>query len=151
MKVKVLIPTPGVKPVPVTVTVIPCGPWSGDSEIAGAVIVNVAEAASPVTVPASVPAALTVYPLAPLDGTLKVQENVPVDEVVWEVQVCVAGVAPLKVNVAICVFIENPVPETETVTPCGPCDGFMVMAAVVGVKATEMMKLVPDVPCDTTT
>ena len=32
--------TPGVNPLPETVTVTPLGPWAGESVIAGAVIVN---------------------------------------------------------------------------------------------------------------
>ena len=59
--------------------------------------------------------------------------------------------APLKVNTVIAVLTEKPVPETLTVMPFGPWAGVSVMAGVVVVKAAEMMKLTPVVPCDTST
>jgi len=101
LKVNVLMALFGVKPEPVTVTVIPFGPWTGERTIAGVVIVNVAEAVSD---PPSLPVATTVYPPATRVGTVKVQVNVPVAEVVCEVQVWVPGVAPLNVKVEIALF-----------------------------------------------
>jgi len=57
----------------------------------------------------------------------------PTAEVVTEVQVCVAGVAPLNVIVPIVVRTENPVPVTVTVVPTGPVLGDRVIAGVVTV------------------
>jgi DNA-directed RNA polymerase beta subunit len=80
-------------PVPLTVTETPEGPCVGLIMIAGTVAVNVAEAVSAETVPTSLPLATTGW--APLeDGTVKVHENVPVADVVCEVQVWVVGVEP---------------------------------------------------------
>ena len=59
--------------------------------------------------------------------------KVPVAEVVFVVQVCVAGVAPLNVIVPIVVRTENPVPVTVTVVPTGPVLGDRVIAGVVTV------------------
>ena len=84
MKVKVLMATLGVKPEPVTVIEIPCGPWVCDNAIADVVIVKVVEAVSALL---SLPVATTVYPPAESEGTVKVQLNAPVDDVVWEVHV----------------------------------------------------------------
>ena len=77
-KVKVAIAVLGVNPVPLTVTVIPVGPWEGLRVIAPVVIVNVVEAVSD---PPSLPVAVTLWPPAASDGTVNVQENVPVPDV----------------------------------------------------------------------
>jgi hypothetical protein len=53
-------------------------------------------------------------------GTVNVHVKVPVAVVVWEVQVCPLGVAPLNVMVPIVVRTENPVPLTVTEVPTGP-------------------------------
>ena len=82
LNVKVPIEVLGLKPDPLTVTVMPFGPWAGDSVIAGAVTVKLAEAVSPATVPTLLPDALTVYDPVASDGTVKIQLNVPVAEVV---------------------------------------------------------------------
>jgi len=66
------------------VTVIPLGPWVGDNVMAGVVMVKVVDA---VSLPPSLPVATTVYPPAASEGTVKVQEKVPVAEVVWAVHV----------------------------------------------------------------
>ena len=79
MKVNVLMAVDGVYPEPVTVTVIPLGPCVGETVNAGVVIVKVAEA---VSVPPSWPVATTVYAPAASDGTVNVQLNVPVADVV---------------------------------------------------------------------
>ena len=79
MKVKALIVLLGVYPEPVTVMEIPAGPWVCDRVMTGVVIVNVADAVSE---PPSLPVATTVYPAAASDGTVKVQLNVPVADVV---------------------------------------------------------------------
>ncbi len=60
--------------------------------------------------------------------------NAPAAEVVWEVQVCVAGVAPLNVIVPIVVRTENPEPVTVTVVPTAPEVGDKVIAGFVTVK-----------------
>jgi len=65
----------------------------------------------------SLPVATTVYPPAESDGTVKVQLNAPVDDVVWEVHVWVPGVAPLKVKVPMVVLGVKPEPVTVTVIP----------------------------------
>jgi len=57
LKVKVPIAVLTENPEPVTVTVMPVGPWLGDRVTAGVVIVNVVEAVSP---PPSLPVATTV-------------------------------------------------------------------------------------------
>jgi len=69
----------GVKPEPVTVIEIPCGPCACDSAIAGVVMVKDVDAVSD---PPSLPVATTVYAAAESEGTVKVQVKVPVAEVV---------------------------------------------------------------------
>ena len=77
---KALIAVLGVKPEPVTVIPeVPAAALVEDSEIAGAVMVNVVEAVSALL---SLPVAVTVYPPAELDGTVNVQLKVPVADVV---------------------------------------------------------------------
>ena len=68
---------------------------------------------------------------------MNVHVNVPVAEVVWAVQVWVAGVAPLNVIVPIVVRTENPEPVTVTVVPTAPELGDRVIAGVVTVKVAE--------------
>jgi hypothetical protein len=68
---------------------------------------------------------------------VNVHVNVPVAEVVCEVQVCVAGVTPLNVIVPIVLVGVNPVPWTVTVTPWGPWLGVRVIDGTVTVKAEE--------------
>jgi len=63
----------------VTVIEIPFGPWVCEREIAGVVIVKVADA---VSLPPSLPVATAEYPPAASEGTLNVQVKVPVAEVV---------------------------------------------------------------------
>jgi Ni,Fe-hydrogenase III small subunit len=92
----------------------------GDREIAGVVTVNVAEAASAGTNPMSLPDTTTAYGPDAMDGTVNVHVNVPVAEVVFVVQVWVAGVTPLNVMVPIVVRTENPEPVTVTGVPAGP-------------------------------
>ena len=120
-------------PVPVTVTEVPIGPEAGDRAMAGVVTVKVVEAVSAGTVPTSLPDTTTVYVPAATDGTVNVHVNAPVAEVVFVVQVCVAGVAPLKVIVPIVVRTENPEPVTVTVTPAGPWAGDRVIVGAVTV------------------
>jgi len=107
-------------PEPVTVTEVPCGPLVGDRMIVGVVTVKVAEALSAGTVPTSLPDMTTVYGPDTIDGTVNVHVKVPVAVVVWEVQVCPLGVAPLNVMVPIVVRMENPEPLTVTEVPTGP-------------------------------
>ena len=109
----------GLKLVPVTVTVTPTGPWVGLRVIDG-MTVNVATAVSAGTVPTSLPDRTTVYGPGVIEGTVNVHVKVPVAEVVFVVQVWVAGVAPLKVIVPIVVRTENPEPVTVTEMPTMP-------------------------------
>jgi hypothetical protein len=105
---------------PVTVTVVPTGPCMGDRLIVEVVTVNVAVAVSAGTVPMSLPDTTTAYGPDAMDGTVNVHVNVPVAEVVWAVQVWVAGVTPLNVMVPIVVRTENPEPVTVTEVPARP-------------------------------
>jgi len=84
------------------------------------VTVNVAVAVSAGTVPMSLPDTTTAYGPDAMDGTVNVHVNVPVAEVVFVVQVWVAGVTPLNVMVPIVVRTENPEPVTVTGVPAGP-------------------------------
>jgi hypothetical protein len=140
-------------PVPVTVTEVPIGPEAGDRAMAGVVTVKVVEAVSAGTVPTSLPDTTTVYVPAATDGTVNVHVNAPVAEVVFVVQVCVAGVAPLKVIVPIVVRTENPEPVTVTGVPAGPWVRDREIAGVVTVKVVEAVSAgtVPTSLPDTTT
>jgi len=66
-----------------------------------------------------------------------VHVKVPVEEVVWEVQVWVAIVPPAIVIEPIFVLTENPVPLTVTEVPTAPEVGVRVIAGVVTVKVAE--------------
>ena len=59
--------------------------------------------------------------------------------VVWEVQVCPLGVAPLNVMVPIVVRTEKPVPLTVTVVPTGPWMGDRVIVGVVTVNVADAL------------
>ena len=74
-------------PEPVTVTVVPAGPWVGDRVIVGVVTVKVAEAVSAGTIPTSLPDKTTVYGSDTIDGTVNVHVKAPVADVVFVVQV----------------------------------------------------------------
>jgi hypothetical protein len=112
------------KPVPETVVVEPTGPWSGVTVIAGVVTVNVPDAVSP---PESV--AVTVVPVVPL-GTANAQLNVPVPLVIREPLEQLVIATPSNTNDAKVVEPENPVPETVTAAPTGPCAGLTVIIGV---------------------
>ena len=60
---------------------------------------------------------------AAAEGTVKVHENDPEEEAVWDVHVCCDGVAPLKRIEPTATEGENPVPLTPTDRPLGPCPG----------------------------
>jgi len=124
-------------PEPVIVTEIPFGPWVGDRVIVGVVTVKVVEAMSAGTMIQSLPPRMTVFAPDPIDGTVNVHVKVPVPEVVWAVQVCVAGVFPLSVIIPIVVATENPEPVTVTEVPTGPWVGDRVIEGVVTVKVAE--------------
>jgi hypothetical protein len=99
--------------------------------------VKVAVAVSADTVPRSLPDTVTGWaPVATL-GTVKVHENVPVADVVWEVQVWVAIEPPAIAIDPIVVLTENPVPLTATEVPTGPVVGTRVMMGVVIVNVVE--------------
>jgi hypothetical protein len=100
-------------PVPVTVTIVPIGPWVSDRAIAGVVTVNVADAVFEL---ASV--AVTVLAPAAEEGTTKVAVKAPKADVVT-VAGMVVTVAPL--NFIVIVEEEAKLaPATVTVTPTGP-------------------------------
>jgi hypothetical protein len=147
LNVKELIEVLTENPVPLTVTVIPVGPWAGVSVIVGVVMVKVAVAVSD---PPSLPVATALWLPAASTGTMKVHENVPVADVVWLVQVWVPGVAPLNLNEVIPVLTENPVPLTVTVIPVGPREGVRVIVGVVMVKLAVAVSDPPSLPVATT-
>ncbi len=124
-------------PAPVTVTKVPTGPWVGDTVIVGAVTVNVAVAVSAGTLPTSLPDRTTAYAPTATDGTVNVHVKVPVAEVVWDVQVWVAGVAPLNVIVPIVVRTENPEPVTLTDMPKRPLMGDRTIVGLVTVNVAD--------------
>jgi len=66
-----------------------------------------------------------------------VHVKVPVAVVVWEVQVCPLGVAPLNVMVPIVVRMENPEPVTVTEVPTEPWAGDNVIVGLVTVKVAD--------------
>jgi hypothetical protein len=72
---------------------------------------------------------------------VNVHVNVPVAEVVWAVQVWVAGVTPLNVMVPIVVRTENPEPVTVTEVPTGP---WVADRAIVGVVIVKVAEAVSD-------
>ena len=121
-----VIVTPGVKPLPDTVTVAPLGPCVGTSATAGVVTVNVAVALSKAP---SDPVAVTVYAAAaPL--TVNVQPlNVPVPVAVHTLAAPI--VPPGEIVKVIVTPGVNPLPDTVTVAPLGPCIGTSVMEGAV--------------------
>ena len=120
LNVIVPIVTPAENPEPATVTEVPILAWLGVRVIAGVVIVKGADAVSAGMVPTSLPDTTTVYRPDAIDGTVNVHVKAPAAEVVFVVQVCVVGVAPLNVIVPMVVRTENPEPVTVTDTPTGP-------------------------------
>jgi len=124
-------------PAPVTVTMVPTGPWVGDRVIVAVMTVNEADAVSAGTAPTSLPDRTTAYGPDAMDGTVNVHVKVPVSEVVWDVQVWVAGVAPLKVIVPIVVRTENPEPVTVTELPKRPLMGDRTIVGLVTVNVAD--------------
>jgi hypothetical protein len=121
------------KPVPVTVTIVPGGPFVGLTVIFGVVTVNLPVATAPVT-----SFAVTVVPEVP-PGTLNVQLNAPVAPDVREPLVQVVIVLESRTSDFNFFTAEKPVPDTVTVAPTGPCVGLTRMdsAVAVNVIATE--------------
>jgi len=116
----------GVNPVPETATLTPLSPWVGERVIAGVVIVNSAVALSKLP---SDPVAFTVYAVADaVPVIVTTQLNVPVPETVAPQLVIVA---PELIVVVTALPVLNPVPETVTDAPLGPCVGVRVIAGVV--------------------
>jgi hypothetical protein len=74
---------------------------------------------------------VTVDPVAPA-GTLNVQVNTPVAFVAREPLAQVVTVIPPSTNPTV-LDTENPVPDTTTVAPTGPCPGATVIAGIVSV------------------
>lgn len=119
----------------------------GVSVSVGVVAVKVAVAES---LPPSLPETVTVWAPAETLGTEKVQEKVPVAEVVCEVQVWVAMAPPAIVIVPMAVLTEYPVPLTVTEDPTGPWLGVRVIVGVVIVKVAEAVSEPPSLPVATT-
>ncbi len=88
-----------------------------------------------------------------MDGTVNVHVKAPAAEVVWEVQVCVPGVAPLNVIVPTVVDTENPEPVTVTEVPTGPWMGERTIVGVVTVNVAVAVSAgtVPTSPPETVT
>ena len=72
------------------------------------------------------------------------QLKLPVADVVWAVHVWVAGVAPLKVNLAIVVSAVNAVPFAVTVIPTTPEEGVNVSVGFAGPAAGTSEELAAD-------
>jgi len=117
------------KPVPDTVTVEPTLPLVGLIVIFGVVTVNFPLAVLPPTF-----VAVTVVPDVPL-GTLNVQLNDPVVLVVKDPFVQLVIVFESRTSDFTFIDAANPVPETVTVDPTGPCVGLTVIARGVTVNA----------------
>ena len=131
--------TVGVNPVPLTVTVVPLGPWLGVSVIAGVVIVNGAVALSKLP---SDPVAVTVYAVdEAVPVIVTVQLNVPV--LLVSPQLVGDNVGPPEIdNVTEIVAVEevgvNPLPLTVTDVPLGPWLGVRVITGG-GINASAMI------------
>jgi len=124
----------GMKLEPVTVTVVPTAPWTGDRVIVEVRTTKVAEALFEL---ASV--AVTVLPPAVEEGTTKVAVKAPVaDEVT--VAGTVATVAPLNVIVMVEAGA-RPSPVTVTVVPTGPEVGDRVIDDVTVNVADALFEL----------
>jgi hypothetical protein len=124
----VLTVTPGVNPLPDTVTDTPLGPCVGESVIAGIVTVNGALALSKLP---SDPVAVTVYGVTDAVPVIVTRQlNVPVPDTVAPQLVIVA---PELIVVVTVIPGVNPLPDTVTDSPLGPCVGESVIAGVVTV------------------
>jgi len=141
LNVSVLIVVLGVNPVPLTVTVMPVGPCVGVSVITGVVTVNDAVALS---LSPSDPAAVTVYGVPDaVPEIVTVQLTVPVPDTVAPHAPIVAPAPIVVVTVAPRV---NPVPDTPTDTPLGPCVGVSVITGVVTVNDAVALSKLPSDP-----
>ena len=119
----------GVNPVPLTVTVVPLGPWLGVSVIVGVVIVNEAVATL-----LELSVAVIVYGVVeavPVRTNVHPENDPPVPTVQVDAEETVAPVDAVNVTVALGA---NPVPEAPSVRPLGPWLGVSVS---VGSGATE--------------
>jgi hypothetical protein len=103
--------------------------------MAGVVSVNVPVAAWPLT-----SVAVTADPLAPT-GTLNVQLNAPVALVVKEPMLQLVIVTLSKTSNPSAFETENPVPDTVTVAPNGPCMGFTVIMGIVMVNGSAVVSV----------
>ena len=117
--------TPGVKPVPVTVTETPLGPWVFERVTLELVTVNVAVPASKEP---SEPVAVTVYAAGVLELIVTMQLNVPVPDTVAPQLVIVA---PELIEAVIVTPGVNPVPEIVTAVPLEPLGGVSVTDGIV--------------------
>lgn len=96
----------GAYPPPLRLTEVPTDPELGVRASVAVVVVKVAIAVSAGTVPTSLPDTVTVCAPTATLGKVKVQENVPVADVVCEVQVCVEIVPPAMMRVPMTTLIE---------------------------------------------
>ena len=136
-----VIVTPGVNPVPETTAETPLGPCVGVSASPPVVIVNGAVALSKTP---SEPVAFTVYATTDADPVIvTVQLKLP-DESVAGPQALT--VAPLLIVSEIVTPGVNPVPDTPSDTPLGPCAGVSVTVGSVIVNAAVPLSKLPSDP-----
>jgi hypothetical protein len=136
---------PGVNPVPDTTTDTPLGPCVGTSVTVGVVTVN---DAVPLSKLPSDPVAVTVYGVPDaVPVIVTVQLNVPVPDTVAP---HAPIVAPAPIVVVTALPGVNPVPDTTTDTPLGPCVGKSVIAGVVTVKVCAVVGVLVAVSSPTT-
>lgn len=139
--ISVVMVTPAVNPVPVTMTDTPLGPWSGESAIDWLLIVNPAVALSKAP---SEPVTVSVYGTDETEPAIVTEQvNVPVANTVAAQLVTEAPEAMLVAMVAPGV---NPLPEMLTASPLGPAPGASVMAGVVRVKDAVAWSNAPSEP-----
>jgi hypothetical protein len=125
----------------VTVTDAPLGPCVGERVIEGVVIVNDAVALSKLP---SDPVAVTVYAVADaVPVIVAVQLNVPSVPTTAPQPVIVA---PELIVVVIVTPDVNPLPETVTVTPLGPCVGVNVIDWLLIVNDAVALSKLPSDP-----
>jgi hypothetical protein len=114
-----------VNPAPETVTELCTGPCPGVTVIAGMVTMYV----PPADPPDPVSTAVTTVPEVPL-GTRKVHDQVPVPLVLSDPGE--QDVTETESNVSVTELeTVNPVPETVTALPAGPCEGATAIDGVV--------------------
>ena len=129
------------KPESSNVTVTPVGPCDGTSVIAGVVMVNVAVALSKLP---SDPVAVTVYGVA--DAVPVTRHGAAERPGPGTVAPHAPIVAPAPIVVVTVAPGVNPVPETPTDTPLGPCVRVSVTPSVVMVNVAVALSKLPSDP-----